>query len=114
MLGLPFYVILILFGLTTHVKRLHDLGFSGWMVLFNLTIVFIPISFIFLGFRKGTEGPNRYGDHPRKAYQSYLAKSLREREQIITWAEAALPEAEFFEETPETDPELIGRPNSRL
>ena len=47
------------------VKRWHDRGKSGAMVLIN----FIPIvggiwAFVECGCLRGTEGPNQYGDDP--------------------------------------------------
>lgn len=52
-------------SLAIQVKRWHDRNKSGWMVLIN----FIPIigqiwAIIELGFLKGTEGPNKYGNDP--------------------------------------------------
>jgi uncharacterized membrane protein YhaH (DUF805 family) len=51
-------------GLATSVKRWHDLGKSGWMVLLNFTIIAIPVTFIWQGFIRGTIGPNRFGADP--------------------------------------------------
>ena len=49
-------------GLSLYVRRLHDLGRSGWWVL----LLFVPLvniaMLIYIGFFKGTEGPNDYGD----------------------------------------------------
>jgi uncharacterized membrane protein YhaH (DUF805 family) len=45
------------------VRRLHDLNSSGWYVL----ITFLPFGqllILWLMFRKGTPGPNKYGDEP--------------------------------------------------
>jgi uncharacterized membrane protein YhaH (DUF805 family) len=52
-------------ALALQVKRWHDLGYSGWMVL----IGFIPfigtlVALICLGFVRGTAGPNKYGRDP--------------------------------------------------
>jgi uncharacterized membrane protein YhaH (DUF805 family) len=55
-------VVQIWFMLATNVKRWHDLGLSGWMVL--LTFIFIPVAVVWLGFVKGTKGHNRYGVGP--------------------------------------------------
>jgi uncharacterized membrane protein YhaH (DUF805 family) len=52
------------FMLATCVKRWHDLGQSGWMVLLNFTFVFIPVALVWLGFIKGKKGNNRYGLDP--------------------------------------------------
>ena len=55
----------VLIVLTILVRRWHDLGLSGWMVLTS----FIPypglvLSILMLGFVKGTDGPNIYGNDP--------------------------------------------------
>ncbi len=46
------------------VRRLHDLNRSGW----HLWLLCVPLFNIYLAcvlvFRKGTEGPNHYGDDP--------------------------------------------------
>ncbi len=46
------------------VQRLHDLDRSGWQY-WRLSIPFynLYLGFILL-FRKGTKGPNQYGDDP--------------------------------------------------
>jgi len=48
------------------VKRLHDIDKTGWFWL----IIFIPLANailgIFLLFKKGTDGPNKYGPDPLK------------------------------------------------
>ena len=44
--------------LATWAKRCQDCDYNGWWM-------FVPFfNFIFL-FKKGDEGPNRYGDNPR-------------------------------------------------
>ncbi|MFT7520936.1 MAG: uncharacterized membrane protein YhaH (DUF805 family) [Kiritimatiellia bacterium] len=60
------YVPLIWFWLATRVKRWHDRGKSGWMVL----IAFIPLvgplwTFIEVGCMPGTPGRNQFGPDPR-------------------------------------------------
>jgi uncharacterized membrane protein YhaH (DUF805 family) len=45
------------------VRRLHDLNSSGWYVL----ITFLPFGqllILWLMFKKGTPGPNKYGEPP--------------------------------------------------
>jgi len=66
-LALYFLLLLPTFwiGLATQVKRWHDRGRSGWMVL----VAMIPVigwiwAIIELGFLKGTTGPNDYGEDP--------------------------------------------------
>lgn len=54
-------------GLAVSVRRLHDIGKSGWMLL----IVFIPligiIWLIVLAATDGTPGENNYGGNPKEA-----------------------------------------------
>lgn len=52
-------------GVAVEVKRWHDRDKAGYWVLINFIPLLGPIwSFIELGFLKGTDGPNRYGDQP--------------------------------------------------
>ncbi len=51
-------------SLAMQVKRWHDMDHSGLMVLWNFTIVAIPVLFIMLGCVPGTDGPNQYGSDP--------------------------------------------------
>jgi Protein of unknown function (DUF805) len=53
------------------VKRWHDRGKSGWMVLINL----IPLigwvwTLVELGLLEGTLGPNQYGEDPLDAHDT--------------------------------------------
>lgn len=70
----------------TYVKRLHDLGWSGWLAVLvafgGLASIFIEnnviiqvlnmLSFVlglFLLFRKGDDGANKYGKDPLMKYE---------------------------------------------
>ena len=60
-----FMIPLVWVSLAIQVKRWHDTGNSGLWIF----IVFIPIfgflySLVWLGFVKGSTGPNKYGDDP--------------------------------------------------
>jgi uncharacterized membrane protein YhaH (DUF805 family) len=59
---------ILLFGLPTtalQVRRLHDQGASGWMIIVTLT-PYIGVGWLFwMMVSAGTQGPNRYGDDPR-------------------------------------------------
>lgn len=52
-------------GITLSIRRLHDLGVSGWFVLCN----FIPYGNIAVAvvllFKDGQSGPNRFGPDPK-------------------------------------------------
>ena len=47
---------------TLQVKRWHDLDRSGWMSLLNFIPVLNIVVFVVLGFFKGTQGSNKYGE----------------------------------------------------
>jgi uncharacterized membrane protein YhaH (DUF805 family) len=97
LLTMPLNIAFGLFLLATHVKRWHDLNYSGWISLINFvpqaayllskalphhllynlglhkperdaieiaTIVLSLFVLIFLGFIKGTKGPNSFGADP--------------------------------------------------
>ena len=62
-LALIFYFPAIWVALATYVKRWHDLGKSGWMVL----TLFIPyinlLILLYLGLAPGTPEANKYGEN---------------------------------------------------
>ncbi len=49
------------------IKRLHDLNWTGWLIVIGLIPSFGP-SFMLItaGMMRGTRGPNRYGPDPLK------------------------------------------------
>jgi len=51
-------------SLATAVKRWHDMDRSGWMALLNAIPVLNAIALLYLAFKPGSDGPNRYGDGP--------------------------------------------------
>ncbi len=52
-------------SLAVGVKRLHDLGMSGWWILMGFFPGIGPVfMFIFAGLLRGTRGPNRFGVTP--------------------------------------------------
>lgn len=56
-------LLFIWIGLAVQIKRWHDRNKSGWMVLINLIpVVGLIWVFVELGFLKGTEGSNKYGE----------------------------------------------------
>jgi uncharacterized membrane protein YhaH (DUF805 family) len=61
---LPIYALAIWTSLAIQVKRWHDMDKSGWCVLFNLIPCAGIVIIVFLGFVRGTTGPNRFGDDP--------------------------------------------------
>ena len=52
-------------GLAVAVRRLHDVGKSGWMVLINLIPLIGQIWILVLMMRDSTPGDNKYGPNPK-------------------------------------------------
>ncbi len=51
-------------NLAISVKRLHDIGYAGFLAI-SVMIPFLNIAFaIWAGIVPGADGPNRYGDAP--------------------------------------------------
>ena len=48
----------LIHGIAVGVRRMHDVGKSGWFLL-------IPIYNLFLAFTEGTKGDNEYGSDPK-------------------------------------------------
>jgi uncharacterized membrane protein YhaH (DUF805 family) len=65
---MPLIVISLIFvypALAIYAKRWHDRGKSGWWTLIGLVPVIGGIWLLVeLGFLRGTEGPNQYGNDP--------------------------------------------------
>jgi uncharacterized membrane protein YhaH (DUF805 family) len=53
-------------GLAVSVRRLHDIGKSGWMVLINLIPLIGLIWFIVLTVKDSQPGENQYGPNPKE------------------------------------------------
>lgn len=52
-------------GLAVAVRRLHDVGKSGWMVLINLIPLIGQIWILVLMIKDSTPGENEYGSNPK-------------------------------------------------
>ncbi len=67
MLGIIIFFTIIItipaIALTT--RRLHDVGYSGWLQLLCLVPI-LNLSFFILFFKQGTVGLNKYGPDPIK------------------------------------------------
>lgn len=63
-LALTFQLLTSLLLLPSQIKRLHDIGWSGWIILLGI----IPGINLILGLGllifSGTKGPNKYGEDP--------------------------------------------------
>jgi uncharacterized membrane protein YhaH (DUF805 family) len=53
-------------GLAVTIRRLHDLGKSGWMFLIILIPIAGPIWLLVLECTDGTPGENEYGPNPKE------------------------------------------------
>lgn len=63
---LPLYAVGLWVGLALGVKRCHDRGYPGVMMLITLIPVLGALwALIDLGFIDGTPGPNKYGPSPK-------------------------------------------------
>ena len=51
---------LLIPGIAVAIRRMHDVGKSGWFVL-------IPFYNLYLACTEGTRGPNEYGEDPKGA-----------------------------------------------
>ncbi|EDL65650.1 Integral membrane protein [Bacillus sp. SG-1] len=56
---------IILPVVAVNVRRLHDIGRSGWWMLIGLVPVFGPIALFVLAFMDSEEGSNQYGPNPK-------------------------------------------------
>ena len=75
------YVLLVLVSIipsiTLSIRRLHDLGYTGWLTALFFGLCFIPvvgaisaiICNLWLSFGKGTIGYNTYGQDPRHEFR---------------------------------------------
>lgn len=58
MLGMIYSLAVLVPGIAVAIRRMHDVGKSGWFIL-------IPIYNIILAFTEGDKGPNEYGPDPK-------------------------------------------------
>lgn len=65
-LGLIAFLVVFLGGVSLNVRRLHDLGHSGWTILAAM-VPLVNIAFYFyLALKPGTSERNNYGEPPIK------------------------------------------------
>ena len=60
-------LILLIPGIAVSVRRLHDIGKSGWMILIALIPIVGGIWLIVLMATDGNPGENQYGPNPKDA-----------------------------------------------
>jgi len=63
-------------SLAVAVKRLHDIGQSGWALLVNLIPVAGTIIMVIMFLTDGEKSPNKYGSNPKGIYQRAVSKQL--------------------------------------
>jgi uncharacterized membrane protein YhaH (DUF805 family) len=56
-------------GLAVCVRRLHDVGKSGWFLLVGLIPIIGSIWLLVLACKDGNPGPNQYGPNPKESPQ---------------------------------------------
>ena len=68
-------ILLLLPGLAVAVRRLHDLGKSGWMLLIGLIPAVGAIWLIILFASDGQSGGNLYGPDPKRSPETFTDKA---------------------------------------
>ncbi len=58
-------VIISLCSLSVSIRRLHDIGKSGWWILINLIPLIGTIIFIIFAVKDSEPGENKYGPNPK-------------------------------------------------
>ena len=64
-LGTLYSVAVFIPGLAVSVRRLHDIGKSGWMLLLSLIPIIGAIWIFILMLRDSNPGENKYGPNPK-------------------------------------------------
>ena len=67
LLSLLFGLATLLPSLAVGARRLHDVGKSGWFLLFIVVLIFGWIYLLYLFVQPGVSGPNEYGPDPKSA-----------------------------------------------
>ena len=64
---LIYMLAMLLPGIAVTVRRLHDIGKSGWWVFISFVPLIGGIWLLILVCKEGTLGPNEYGSDPKQA-----------------------------------------------
>ncbi|WOX11619.1 DUF805 domain-containing protein [Streptomyces sp. N50] len=62
-----FYLAILLPGLGVSVRRLHDIGRSGWWLFFYIVPIAGPITLLVFNCTDSAPGANEYGPNPKEA-----------------------------------------------
>ncbi len=76
----PILVLAALYGinqLSGTVRRLHDIGMSGWVVLVSFAVGFNVVFMIVLCVYPSVPGPNRYGQNPHDSAADIMRHGFR-------------------------------------
>lgn len=52
-------------SLAVSVRRLHDIGKSGWWILINIVPIIGPLVFLYFTVKDGTDESNEFGSNPK-------------------------------------------------
>lgn len=77
-----FSVFIILPNIAVSVRRLHDVGKSGWMLLINLIPIIGFIWLLVLMLRKSDAGDNKYGPNPNN--HSVSKEDMNEKDKEVS------------------------------
>lgn len=69
LLYLLWAIVVFLPGLSVTIRRLHDIDKSGWWILVGLIPLIGSIIILIWLVRRGSDGPNRFGEDPLQASQ---------------------------------------------
>jgi uncharacterized membrane protein YhaH (DUF805 family) len=69
-----YFVAVFLPALAVTVRRLHDLGITGWLVLINIIPYLGGIILFIITVLPGTKGPNSFGPSPKETEASEVAE----------------------------------------
>ena len=75
-IGTIYSLVVLIPSLALSVRRLHDTGKSGWMILISLIPLVGVIWLIILFATEGDYGPNQYGPDPKRSGESGNEDSL--------------------------------------
>jgi uncharacterized membrane protein YhaH (DUF805 family) len=62
LMAVVLYIPLFAVGFIMAIRRVHDMGHSGWLSL----LILVPLVNLWFLFAPGTDGPNEYGPQPVK------------------------------------------------
>src|ERR1035437_2153837 len=70
-----YYLAILLPSISVAVRRLHDVGKSGWMLFISLIPIVGGIWMLILMVRNSNSGDNKYGSNPQIKIESLIVSS---------------------------------------